>query len=322
VPSLDHSVAEWMRQHHSIVSSSALAALGVSNGQRRRLVGAGVLERVVDGAYRFAGRELDDLARSAAICTSRPQLTIAGPTAGRIWNIRRSPRDGFIYVIGPPGGQSCREPWVKLYRTALLHDDEIVCRRDGIRLTSPPRTVIDLTRFLSPVELASAIEWVLSERICTAATLRRLAGRLDTPGRPWVRRFLGVLDGRVRASPRESEWEMKVHDALVAAGVGDLETQVWKDIPGYGRARFDMAIPHLRWALEVDVHPEHRTIEGQGGDHRRDRAARTVGYEIERVGEAALTANFDDEINALAASIEARRETVARLLAAGLWPPR
>ena len=57
------------------------------------------------------------------------------------------------------------------YRTALIYDDEIVQRPDGIRLTSPPRTLIDLARYLTDEALASAIESALHSGLCTVATL-------------------------------------------------------------------------------------------------------------------------------------------------------
>jgi very-short-patch-repair endonuclease len=320
--SLDRRITEWMRDHHATVSIAFLDAAGISSTQRRRLVGDGVLERVVHGGYRFAGVDPDELTRCAALCASRPLLIVAGPTAGRIWGIRRSPNDGQVHVIAPPASQPCSESWVRPYRTALIHADEIVVRADGIRLTSPPRTLIDLARFLPDDALASAIEWALSMRMCTVVTLRRLAERLNTPGRPWVRRFLRVLDSRAAGRPRESDWERRVLDALVKRGVNDLESQVTESLAGFRTVRFDLAIPTIRWVLEVDVHPEHRTVEGQASDHRRDRRGRRVGWAIERVGEVELTTDFDGTMDDLVLSITERRVEVDALITAGLWAPR
>jgi very-short-patch-repair endonuclease len=322
MPSLDGRVAMWMQSHRATVSSEFLDASGISRSKRKRLVEARVIERVVDGAYRFVGVEPDELTRCAALCTSRPNLVVAGPTAGRIWKIRRSPRDEHVHVIGPPRSQPCSHPWVKVYRTALIHPDEIVFRPDGIRITSPPRTLIDLSRYLDDEALASAIEFALSAGLCTLATLTRLARRLDTPGRSWVKRFLRILAARHPGRPRESDWERRVLDALVARGVADLESQVWQRVPGYGPARFDLAIPSIQWVLEVDVHPEHRSISGQGNDHRRDRSARRVGWATERVGEAELSTDFEWTMDDLVESIDARRREVAALQEANLWLPR
>jgi very-short-patch-repair endonuclease len=211
---------------------------------------------------------------------------------------------------------------VRAYRTALIHDDEIVVRPDGIRLTSPPRTLVDLTRYLPDSALASAIEWALSSETSTVATLWRAAERLNTPGRPWVRRFQRVLACRAPGSARESDWERRVFDALVQRGVHDVESQVTETIAGFRTVRFDVAIPSIRWVLEVDVHPEHRSVEGQGRDHQRDRRGRRVGWEIERVGEDELATAFDSTIDDLVVSIAKRRAEVAALTVAGLWPPR
>ena len=321
MPSLDGRVADWMRAHQTTVSTSFLDAAGITTDQRRLLVRSRVLTRVINGAYQFSGVEPDELSRCAAVCAGRPSLVIAGPTAGRIWKVRRSPRDDLIHVIAPPASQPCTESWVRVYRTAAIHADEIVYRPDGIRLTSPPRTTIDLARYLDDVALASAIEFALSSGLCTYGTLLRMARRLDTRGRPWVRRFLRVLGDRKPGQPRESDWERLVFDALVSRGIADLESQVWQSLPDYGAARFDLAIPTIRWVLEVDVHPEHRTLEGQASDHRRARKSRQVGWVVEQVAESELNGEFDVTMDDIALAVTRRRAEVASLQQAGLWVP-
>jgi very-short-patch-repair endonuclease len=212
-------------------------------------------------------------------------------------------------------------PWVQPYRTALIDAEDVIERVDGIRITSPSRTTVDLTRYVDDEAVATAIEHVLSRGICTIASLTRCAERLNTAGRPWVRRFLRILESRTPGRPRESSWERRVHDALIARGITDLESQVWETIPGYGSARFDLAIPAIRWVLEVDVHPGHRTLGGQRNDHRRDRKSRRIGWDTERVGEAELRHDFDAAIDDIVESVKDRRAEVARLRAAGLWEP-
>jgi hypothetical protein len=317
--SLDRHALTWLHDHHATISSEALRASGVTLDQRKHLVHSGLLERVVDGAYALGAVDIDELERCAALCTGRHHLVVAGPTAGRLWGLRRSPQDRLIHVIAPPHSHPCRAPWVRAYRTSLLAEEEIVRRDDGIRLTSPPRTVVDLTRYVDPLSLASVIEHVLAQQMSTVATLARTAGRLASPGRPWVRRFLAVLEQRHPGAAAESEWELRVCDALVQRGVPGLERQVWRELPDYGRARFDIAIPELQWALEIDIHPDHG-LEGGAADKRRDRCARAIGWETERVGEGDLVARFEATISALVQAIHRRRAQVDALRAAGVWP--
>ena len=76
MPSIDQQSLSWLRTHHATISTGALQDSGVSLDQRKRLVEAGMLRRVVDGAYAFTGRDVDELARCAArLCT-----------AGRNWS--------------------------------------------------------------------------------------------------------------------------------------------------------------------------------------------------------------------------------------------
>ena len=95
--------------------------------------------------------------------------------------------------------------------------------------------------------------------------------------------------------------------ALRRRGVVDLVRQHPIQLPGYGRARFDMAIPELRWALEVDVHPEHRTVEGVANDRRRDDAAEEIGWAVRRLVDAELVA-FDSAIDGVVNAIQRRRD--------------
>ncbi len=216
----------------------------------------------------------------------------------------------LVHVVAPPRSNPCSEPWVRVFRTAALPDDDIVERPDGIRLTSPPRTVVDMTRYVDDVALASVIEHALARRLCTPTTLHRVADRLSSPGRPWLGRFLRILGARTAGAAAESEWERRVFDDLARRGVSGLARQVEIVLPGYGKARFDIAIPELRWALEIDVHPEHRTLEGAARDSDRDDAADEVGWFVRRIAEAQLTLRFERTMDAVVESINRRRRAL------------
>jgi hypothetical protein len=323
VSTFDLRLQHWLRGHHATVPAALLGECGITRDQRDHLVASGMLARVVDGAYILAGVDVGEAARCAAVCSSRPDLVIAGPTAGRLWKLRRIPADGLVHVVAPPASHPCREPWVRAYRTALLDPEDVVARPDGIRVTSPARTALDMTRYVDAASLVSITEQVLSFTGLSEAALDRCAERLDTPGRPWVRRFRRMLAARRPGAPSESDPEVQTLRALEIAGVTDLVRQHAVVLAGYGRARFDLAIPPLRWALEIDVHPEHRTLEGAARDQRRDAAACAVGWTVRRVGEVALARDrFAATIGELVAEVTRRRAEVATLAAAGLWPPK
>ncbi len=107
-----------------------------------------------------------------------------------------------------------------------------------------------------------------------------------SPRRAWAKHFVECLDRRAPGGPAESHYEVVLSEALRHAGVAGLVHQHRIDLPGYGPARFDIAVPDLRWAIEVDVFPTHRETAGVEADERRDCAATAVGWLVSRVGES------------------------------------
>jgi hypothetical protein len=290
---------QWTAQHHTVITEPVMRSIGLSVDQRKHLVRIGMLERIVDGSYRFTGGPADELARCVAVCARPGRLVIAGPTAGRILGLRRMPRDTLIHVIAPPHSNPSVEPWLIPYRTAMIDDTDVIHRPDGIRITSAERTAVDLVRHLPPADVRSVIDQLIHEGRCTVASLHATAEPLVTPGRPWARRFIQELAKRPDGGAPESHWESRVVAALVHRGVHGLETQHWLDVPDWGRIRFDAAVPHLRWGIEVDGFPDHFTEAGSSMDDGRDLACDAIGWCVSRVTGQTLRRSFDAAIDAL-----------------------
>ena len=217
-PVLDRTV-----DHHTVVSDTDLSRMGVSRSQRRALVEENILQRVLDGSYRFPGSPNDELARCVAACLRPGGLIVEGPTAGRIWRYRRMPRDGFVYVIAPPASNPSVEPWLKPYRTSMIDSLHVVERPDGIRLTSPARTAVDLTRHLSDSDLLSVIDQVESEGMATSQTMWQVALTWQHRAGPGRAVIPSVLEQRPQhGGVPESHWESRVVAALIERGIRDL----------------------------------------------------------------------------------------------------
>jgi hypothetical protein len=196
------------------------------------------------------------------------------------------------------------------YRTAAIHREDVIERQDGIRITSRPRTALDLARVVTPADLRSIIEQAMHDGSHTAAEMSAVAADWLSPRRSWVRVFLDQLARRTTGAAAESHFELVLAEALRAAGVGGLETQFHIELPGYGPARFDLAVPSRRWAIEVDVFPTHGETVGRAADQRRDRAASSAGWCTSRVGEL----DFGDRLPQTVAELMgtyARLRTVA-----------
>ncbi len=285
-----------LARQHGVASTQQLLDSGMSQRQLRRLQHHGALELVLRGAYRTPSAPITELSQCAAVCAARPDVAIAGPTAGRLWGFRRLPPDRRIHVIAPRASNPAIARWVVPYRTDARHDHDLVERDDGIRVTSRTRTAFDLARWLGPDDLLSVIEQAAHDGRMGDDEFLAVAADWISPRRPWAREFLQALDRRLPGGPAESHPEVRVAGALGRAGVRGLVRQHCIQLPGHGDVRFDLAVPELRWAIEVDLHPRHRETMGIASDTRRDRAASAIGWSTSRITETQYDHRFNETI--------------------------
>lgn len=298
-------------RQHGVASTRQLLDAGISERRLQQLQHDGSLELVLRGAYRTPSAPYTELSRCAAVCAARPDVAIAGPTAGRLWGFRRLPSDHRIHVLAPPASNPAIARWVVPYRTAARHDHDIIERDDGIRLTTRQRTAFDLARWLGSDDLLSVIEQAANDGGLVDDDFLEVAADWLSPQRPWVRPFLQALDRRLPGGPAESHPEVRVADALTRAGVTGLLRQYRAVLPDHGAVRFDLAIPDLRWAIEIDLHPRHRETLGIAADARRDLAASTAGWLTTRIDEDQYERRFNETIAEIAAIYATLRRRLA-----------
>lgn len=304
---LPTEVVDHFTTHHGVATHARLVELGLTRDRILGLRHAGTLVQVLKGVYRIPVVPFDDHARCVAVCAAHPDAVVCGPTAGRLWGFRRLPPDLRIHVIVRPRRQPSIEPWIVSYRTAAIRDEDIVERDDGIRITSRARTALDLSRHVGDADLLSIIEQAAKDAKLTDDQLRDVAIDFMSKRRPWLRRYLVQLDRRLDGGAADSHHETVFGDALAAAGVAPLLRQFAIDLPGYGPARFDLAVPTMRWAIEVDVFPTHGETAGRRRDERRDQAARSIGWDTTRVTEADLGMTMSGTVARLRNDFDRRR---------------
>src|SRR4051794_24529187 len=151
---------EWLANHHGVVSAEALSGFGFPRRDIHRLVERDLLVPVFPGVFRSAHWPRGDEQMMAAVCQRNPNAMIGLLTAAREWSYRRLPKDPNIYVLVP---HSCspKMPGVVVHRCRRIDPVDMVERDDGIRLTSPVRTIFDCADLLGPEATASIIEQII-----------------------------------------------------------------------------------------------------------------------------------------------------------------
>ncbi|MEP7113501.1 MAG: hypothetical protein ABI862_09570 [Ilumatobacteraceae bacterium] len=175
-----------------------------------------------------------------------------------------------------------------LRQTTSIKPSDIRRRPDGIVTASPARLAFDLAADLSVQDHASVIEQLLREGHCSMEQLGAVARRLCHPRRRGSLRFVRSLTERGDRPAAESHPEIVIGDALRARGVPVVPQVATLQLPNGARIRIDLAVPAVRWAIEIDIHPDHWLLEGTTRDKRRDRQCHLIGWQVERVTELDL----------------------------------
>jgi very-short-patch-repair endonuclease len=291
---------ELLRRQHGVISRAQLTTSGLSRRQVTTLVERGDLVSGLRGTFRTPSAPIDQLSRCTEVCLARPAVAVSAPTAGCLRGWRMVNRDRRVHVISPPASNPAIAPWVVPYRTAAIHAErDIVHRDDGIRTTTPARTVLDLARTLDTTALASVIDQAIAKHGVTEDELIATAIDWRSRQRPWIDVFLRVLGQRLPGGPADSHPEIRVGNGLRVRGVRHLVRQHAIVLPGSIDARFDLAVPELLWAVEVDVYPTHVETGGVAKDERRDDAAEAIGWTVSRISEADYERRLDARLDEL-----------------------
>ena len=248
-------------------------------------------------------------ARCAAACLADPLAIVGGVAAARLWEFRHVWRPDVPHLLV---GHD-RTPIVRgvvLRRSNVIDGSDAVVRDDGIVVASPPRAWFDCARDLSDERFERLTEWVLDHH-ANLHTLWRLTRRLRAKGRPGLGRVNRVMARRADwQRPAGSGLEVRVLRALERRGI-ELVRQFPLLLPNGITIHPDGADPAIRWALEVDHVSWHGGRQEAQQDKARDRAARLIGWQVDRVTDQELDDDFDATIDEVVTIYRHRRETVS-----------
>jgi very-short-patch-repair endonuclease len=153
----DRVIARIAARQHGIASLSQLLAAGISVDGVLRRVRAGRLHRLHRGVY-AVGHVAPNRHRVwlAGVLACGPEAVLSHQSAAALWLLLPA-QSGPVHVtvIGDGGRQ--RRAGILVHRSATL-SSSTTTRRDGIPVTKPARTIIDLRRTVPRDQVERAID--------------------------------------------------------------------------------------------------------------------------------------------------------------------
>lgn len=300
MPDAPHAqLRAWLRDHHGVVARPDLAQMGFSSSAIGRMVERGELVIAHRGVYRSSAHPRTRLQTMAVACAVAPGGAIGFTTAGQELGLRGM-TDARIHLL-VPHGSTPTIAGVTCHRCRRIDPIDLAgWRPDGIRLTSPPRTIHDAAAVIGPERTESAIEQVLQEGRCTIGTLMATGRRLFHGNRPGSAIFTEVIGARPRwRGLARSDLELRVRTAIAAAGLPEPETNRRLVLPDGQAIVIDLA--WIEWSIAVEVdHPFwHDGRREAARDKRRDRKLQALGWATPRLSTTDVDHGLADAVDDL-----------------------
>lgn len=265
------------RQHGLVTSAQAVECLGLS--RKNRWVAEGRLTSVQPRVFRVLGapETWHQAIHAAALSTGG---IVSHRSAAELWGLIQ-PAGHIEVSLASAGGRSLRPPAVAHHVKDLRPG--LAAEREGLTLTDPIRTVIDLGLVTPLWTVHQAISRGLSTKLFRLADVSGLRDALGRPGRNGTGIVRHILDGNLIAFGREeSELERRFGALARRHGLPPLavQHQVW----ALGRfvARIDAAYPDLKLGIEVDGFEHHASPEAFQHDRTRQNRLVALGWTVLR----------------------------------------
>lgn len=218
--------------------------------------------------------DLDIRSRAAYLLVERRGGALAGWSALRLLGGEGARLDAPVEVLVDHDLRHHRDLLVR--RGAAAADDLRVV--DGCRVTSPLRTAWDLGRRRGVENAVVAVDALArSHGLDPRALLKRREEQPGARGCRQLDRIVELADGRA-----ESPMESRLRVVLVRGGLPMPHVQyVLRDEDGAVAARFDLAYPDARLAIEYDGREHHFSIMS-ADDRVRDARTSSLGWQTLR----------------------------------------
>lgn len=289
----DRLATEVAARQGGAIRRDQIREIGLSKGQIDSRVRSGRWTPIGHFGYRIIDMpEASDRVR-AAIATL-PGAVVSHDSAAEIHGMSRLRRGEATVLVHSRTTHDF--PGVTVHRCHDLLDEHIV-EIDGLPVTTVPRTIVDLSRFLTARHLTAVIASAITDQQTSMEAVHTVVNEVARRGKPGIRKLRWILDERA-VGPRNGT-ELERIGAEVLRNGGLPEPRFEYPIPWSPDRRFDAAYPKSHLAIEWDSRRWHELIEAFARDRERDRQALLHGWRLVRFTWIDVTRTPDEVVSTI-----------------------
>jgi hypothetical protein len=272
---LEEGIADLASRQEGVVTRPQLLAMGMTGREVRRRLECGRLTELYRGVYRAGLVALAREAEMAAVLACGGRGWVSHRSAASLWELCPRPDAGSDVNVRVPENVRVRRPGIRTHRSRRLEADDVT-RLDGLPITSPLRTLLDVAAVAGWRDLERAVARAERRGLVTREELvafverrrrepgaRALAGLIEQAGGPVFTR--SVLEERFRDETRRYRLPAPLYNSAVAGREVDVH---W---------------PGAKLVVELDGAAYHRSWRSQQNDRRRDADLAAHGITVIRI---------------------------------------
>ena len=293
-------VIQHARANGGIITTREAQALGMDRSVLARMVSEGVFTRLQRGVLALPGIDPAHAPDLAAACRCL-EAVVSHHSAGQLHHF-----EGM--TMGPPTVTvphrlTNRFLGVYVHQSTDISDADVLSI-EGLPVTSPERTIIDLAAGMSDGRLDFVLDRALSSGIVDLTKLSEVfsgLGRRGKPGTTRVRRLIEQREGKY--TPADSVLESRLVHLIHVSGLPLPDSQFrppWL-VPTNGRVDFAYTERHL--IIEADSRKWHLLMKSFEIDRHRDNQAQLAGWRILRFTWQDITERSDYVVSAIRAAL-------------------
>jgi very-short-patch-repair endonuclease len=266
---------------HGVAVRAQLLARGIAARAIDRMVRTGRLLVLWRGVYQIGPLPARHGAEMAAALACGADGRISHVSAAALQGVLDPTRARLPVEVIMPRHKRRRIAGLRIHRARDLRPDEVTTH-EGIPITTPARTLLDIAGTLTAREVEQALAKALRMRLVTREGMREMVERHPSHrGAPVLRRLLDAEDG---PSFTRSEGEEKLLEIIRSARLPRPELNV--DVLGH---EVDFLWRRARVVAEVDGYAFHSSARSFAADRQRDAELTAAGYRVLRFTWADLT---------------------------------
>jgi hypothetical protein len=267
---VDRPISELAKRQHGVISRAQLRSIGLSDGGITARVSRGGLHRVHHGVYAVGHTVLGARGKwMAAVLAGGTGAVLSHAAAAALWGLRSSEAPTIDVTVPGSGGRR-RRPGLRIHRARSLDGETTAC--DGIPVTTPARTILDLAAVLNRRPLEQLLDQAEITRLADQPSLEALARA--HPGHRGAGRLTAALHdhtpGTTLTNGKLEERFLKLCD-----DAGLPRPLVNHHVEGF---KVDFVFTDHRVLVETDSWRFHKSRASFESDRHRDAVHAAAGY--------------------------------------------